>query len=74
MKAILYVIDTCRKHNVSVGICGQAPSVYPDFTEKIVEAGITSVSVNPDVIVSTRQLIASIEKRLLLKAVINRKI
>ena len=74
IRCVQYVIHTCRKRNVSVGICGQAPSVYPEFTEMLVNAGITSVSVNPDVIVSTRQLIASIEKRLLLKAVIDKKV
>jgi pyruvate,water dikinase len=73
VKALRYVIHTCRKRNVSVSICGQAPSFYPDLTELLVEAGITSVSINPDVIVSTRQLIASIERRLVLKAIVDRK-
>ena len=73
VKCVQYVIHTCRKRNVTVSICGQAPSVYPEFTEMLVNAGITSVSINPDVIVSTRQLIASIEKRLLLKAVVDHK-
>lgn len=70
VKSVKYVIHTCRKHNVTCSICGQAPSTYPEYTEMLVEAGITSISVNPDVIISTRQLIASIERRLMLKQII----
>ena len=61
MKAIEYVVKTCRKRHVPVGICGQGPSEHPDLTEKLIEWGITSLSVNPDSIESTRGLIASIE-------------
>lgn len=64
--AIKKVIETCRKFNISSSICGQAPSVYPEFTEMLVEAGITSISVNPDVIVETKKLVASIERKILL--------
>lgn len=60
------VIKQCRAHNVSCSVCGQAPSVYPEFTQMLVENGVTSVSVNPDMIISTRRLIASIEKRLMI--------
>lgn len=70
--SIEYVIKTCRKHNVTCSICGQAPSVYPEITEMMVRAGTTSVSVTPDVAVSTRKLIASVEKRLLLSNIIDR--
>jgi pyruvate,water dikinase len=45
-------------------MCGQAPSDYPELTEKLVEMGITSVSVNPDVVDRTRDIIAEAEKRL----------
>ncbi len=51
----------------TVSICGQAPSVYPDFTEFLVRHGIDSISVNPDVVVRTRELVASIERRILLE-------
>ncbi|MCC6058732.1 MAG: phosphoenolpyruvate synthase, partial [Thermofilum sp.] len=51
----------------TVSICGQAPSVYPEFTEFLVRHGIDSVSVNPDVVVSTRELVSSIERRILLE-------
>lgn len=70
--SIEYVIKTCRKRNVTCSICGQAPSVYPEITEMMVRAGTTSVSVTPDVIVSTRKLIASVEKRLMLSNIIDR--
>ncbi len=52
------------KRGVTVSICGQAPSVYPELTAKLVEWGITSVSVSPDAIESTRQIIAPVERRL----------
>ena len=70
--SIEYVIKTCRKRNVACSICGQAPSVYPEITEMMVKAGTTSVSVSPDMVIATRKLIASVEKRLLLSNVINR--
>ncbi len=70
--SIQYVIKTCRKHNVTVSICGQAPSVYPEITEMMVKSGTTSVSVTPDMIIQTRKVIASVEKRLLLSNIIDR--
>ncbi|MEM2913156.1 MAG: putative PEP-binding protein, partial [Candidatus Bathyarchaeia archaeon] len=51
----------------TVSICGQAPSVYPEFTEFLVRSGIDSVSVNPDVVAQTRKLVASIEQRIMLE-------
>ena len=70
--SIEYVIKTCRRHNVTCSICGQAPSVYPEITEMMVKAGTTSVSVTPDVVIATKKLIASVEKRLLLSNIIDR--
>ena len=70
--SIEYVIKTCRKHSVTCSICGQAPSVYPEITEMMVKAGTTSVSVTPDMIIQTRKIIASVEKRLLLSNIIDR--
>lgn len=66
-EALKHIIETCKKYNVTSSICGQAPSVYPEVTEKLVEYGINSISVNPDVIDSTRRLVASVEEKLLLK-------
>lgn len=70
--SIQYVIKTCRKRNVTCSICGQAPSVYPEITEMMVKSGTTSVSVTPDMIVQTRKIIASVEKRLMLANIIDR--
>ncbi len=67
-KAIAHVINTCKKYGVTVSICGQAPSVYPDFAEQLVKLGITSISVNPDVVERTKALVASAERRILLDA------
>ncbi len=64
MTAIYQVVSTGRKRGITVGICGQAPSVYPDLTEKLVEWGITSVSVSPDMIDQTREIIANAETKL----------
>lgn len=58
------IITACRKRDIPVSICGQAPSVHADLTQKLVEWGITSVSVSPDAIISTRNLIGDLEKKL----------
>jgi len=58
------VITTCKKRGVTVSICGQAPSFYPDMTEKLVSWGITSVSVSPDMILRTRDIIGDVEKKM----------
>ncbi len=71
LNSILHVVRTCRKHHVTCSICGQAPSVYPEITEAMVKAGTTSVSVAPDVAISTRKLIASVEKKILLAQAID---
>ncbi len=52
---------------VALAGCGQAPSNYPDYAEKLVAWGITSVSVNPDVIARARHNIAAAEQRMMLK-------
>ena len=70
MLSMRYVVQVCRRYGVTSSICGQAPSVYPEVTEALVEAGITSISVNPDVAVATRKLIASVEKRILIRRAI----
>ena len=66
-KAVLWalerVIKTCLKNKIDCSICGQAPSIYPDLTAKLVNWGITSVSVSPDMIEQTRQIIYEAEKR-----------
>jgi len=52
-KMIAQVIATCRAKGRKIGICGQAPSDYPDFAEFLVEQGIDSVSLNPDTVLKT---------------------
>ena len=64
LMALEKVIKATAKRGVTSSICGQAPSVYPELTEKLVEWGITSVSVNPDVLEKTRGIIAAAEQRL----------
>ncbi len=67
-EAVLIALERAVKVSKSMGvtssICGQAPSVYPELTEKLVEWGITSVSVSPDMIGKTREIIAEAEKKL----------
>jgi len=67
-EAVLIALERAIKVSKSMGvtssICGQAPSVYPELTEKLVEWGITSVSVSPDMIGTTREIIAKAEERL----------
>jgi pyruvate,water dikinase len=58
------LVRGCAKAGVTCSICGQAPSVYPELTKKLVEWGITSVSVSPDMIDQTREIIADVEARL----------
>ncbi len=64
MTAMKMAITTARGRGLTVSICGQAPSVYPEVTERLVMWGATSVSVSPDMIDQTRQLIAEVEARL----------
>ena len=64
MLAIQTAVATARRRGITVSICGQAPSVYPEVTEKLVEWGMTSVSVSPDMIDQTREIIANAEAKL----------
>ena len=50
---IARVIEVCRAKGKKIGICGQAPSDYPDFAQFLVEKGIDSISLNPDTILKT---------------------
>jgi pyruvate,water dikinase len=58
VKALLSLaIAACRKHGKYIGICGQGPSDHPDFARWLVEQGIESLSLNPDTVVETWQLL-----------------
>ena len=65
-RLIKQVIDTAHSHEPrrKIGICGQAPSDFPEFAEFLVECGIDSISLNPDAVVKTRLHVADVEKRL----------
>ena len=64
MAAIQTAVAVAKRRGITASICGQAPSVYPEVTEKLVEWGITSVSVSPDMIDRTREIIANAEVKL----------
>ena len=67
-RAIKHLIETAHKDGKTVSICGQAPSVYPEFCEFLVKHGIDSISVNPDAVVSTKKMVAQLEQRIMLDA------
>ncbi|MFC1836957.1 phosphoenolpyruvate synthase, partial [Thermodesulfobacteriota bacterium] len=63
-RMIRMLLKTAREHDTKVGICGQAPSDYPEFAAFLVREGIDSLSLNPDSIVKVRKRIAEVEKEL----------
>ncbi|MCR4338378.1 MAG: phosphoenolpyruvate synthase [Gemmatimonadaceae bacterium] len=60
------IITECRRLGLTCSICGQAPSVHPEYAERLVEWGIDSISVSPDAIERTRRNIAVAEQKLVL--------
>lgn len=65
-RAIRHLIITAHKDGKTVSICGQAPSEYPEFTEFLVRSGIDYVSVNPDMVKTTKLNVAHYEQRIIL--------
>jgi pyruvate,water dikinase len=63
-RMIAQVIATCRSKGRKIGICGQAPSDYPEFAQFLVEQGIDSISLNPDTVLKTTLAILEQEKKL----------
>ena len=63
--AIKKAIKTCNKYGITSSICGQAPSIYEEYADMLVQAGITSISVNPDAIARTKDAIIRAEKKLI---------
>jgi pyruvate,water dikinase len=65
-RLVKQVIDAAHNHKPrrKVGICGQAPSDFPEFADFLVECGIDSMSLNPDVVLSTRLNISEVENRI----------
>ena len=64
LDSIRHVIRVAKKKKVKIGICGQAPSDYPEFAQFLVEEGIDSISLNPDTVLKTSVAIAKTEERL----------
>lgn len=58
------LIETAHRNNREVGICGQAPSDFPEFAEFLVKSGIDSISLNPDSVANVKTRIADLEKQM----------
>ena len=61
---IRLAVEGCLRNHIHSGLCGQAPSDYPDMAEYLVEIGIDSISLNPDTVIKTTQRILELEGRL----------
>jgi pyruvate, water dikinase len=61
---IRLAVDGCRRNGIHSGLCGQAPSDYPDVAEFLVEIGIDSMSLNPDTVLKTTRQVLQLEQRL----------
>jgi pyruvate,water dikinase len=60
---IRLAVEGCRRNGIHSGLCGQAPSDYPDMAEFLVRLGIDSISLNPDVVVKTTRQILQLEQQ-----------
>ncbi len=63
-KLIGDLVAVCRARNKYIGLCGQAPSDYPDFTEFLIRAGIESLSLSPDAVIKNIGLISQLENQI----------
>ena len=61
---IRLAVEGCRRNRRHSGLCGQAPSDYPDMAEFLVELGIDSISLNPDAVIKTTLHVLDVERRL----------
>ncbi len=64
MKMVAMAIEAARRNGKKIGICGQAPSDYPEFADFLVEHGINSISLNPDTVISAAHHILETEKKM----------
>ena len=71
-RAIRHLIKVAHAEGKTVSICGQAPSVYPEFAEFLIRSGIDSISVNPDTVKFTKKMVAQVEQRIMLDALTKR--
>lgn len=62
-RMIAHAIEIAKKRKRKIGICGDAPSTYPEFAEFLVDCGIDSISLSPDAVLRTRKVIADHEKK-----------
>ena len=61
---IRLAVEGCRRNGIHSGLCGQAPSDYPDMAEFLVRLGIQSMSLNPDTVVKTTRQVLELERQL----------
>lgn len=61
---IRLAVEGCRRNGIHSGLCGQAPSDYPDMAEFLVRLGIDSMSLNPDTVVKTTRQVLELERQL----------
>jgi pyruvate,water dikinase len=61
---IRLAVEGCRRNGIHSGLCGQAPSDYPEMAEYLVNIGIDSMSLNPDTVIATTRDVLEIERRL----------
>ena len=61
---IRLAVEGCRRNGIHSGLCGQAPSDYPDMAEYLVQIGIDSMSLNPDTVLKTTRFVLDLEARL----------
>lgn len=71
-RAVRHLIEVAHSEGKTVSICGQAPSVYPEFCEFLIKSCIDSISVNPDTVKFTKKLVAQVEQRVMLDALTGR--
>ncbi len=63
LRMIRWAVEGCQRNHRHSGICGQAPSDYPDVAEYLVGLGIDSMSLNPDSVLKTIQLVSALEQK-----------
>jgi pyruvate,water dikinase len=67
LREISHLIRVAHSKGVTVSICGQGPSQYPELSEFLVRLGIDSLSVNPDMVVWTRKVVAGVERKVIME-------